>query len=157
MGITGRQNSRTASLTPAVQVSLYTDACMTTNNYLFSLLNFTSTAATAIITSDQTPPPPSPIIGRSWRKYHFCCDKCFVATNTNLSPQTRVCRDKTHLLSRQKYACCDESFVARKYFFATNICRDKHVFVAIKIILEAAPAIYNPHPLPSLSTVYFLF
>ena len=55
----------------------------------------------------------------------FGLDKSFVATK-------RVfCRDEsmpdaTELLSRQNYVCRDKSFVA------TNICRDKHVFVATK-------------------------
>ena len=47
----------------------------------------------------------------------------FVATNIILS---RL--NKTHILSRQKYACRDKSFV----FVATNICSDKR-FVATKI------------------------
>ena len=101
------------------------------------------------------------ITGESCHKYLFCCDKSFVATNnvfvttkhvfcrdksicmrvaTNLIllQQTRVCRDKTHLLSRQKYACRDaclsrQIFVVKKIFVASNLilsrqkyfCRDK--------------------------------
>ena len=34
----------------------------------------------------------------------------------------------------KKYGCRDKTFVA------TNICRDKHVFVATKMMLVAAPA-----------------
>ena len=78
--------------------------------------------------------------------------------------QTRVCRDKTGLWSRQKYACRD-----KQVFVATNVlsrqkvlprssrqaffCRDKRpvllrqartfrdrTFVATKMILVAAPA-----------------
>ena len=73
------------------------------------------------------------IIGRSCQKYHFFChdkltfvetnkhvfcrDKSMlVATNPCLSRQTRVCRDKTRLLSPQKYDCRDKGFVA------TNPC-----------------------------------
>ena len=66
---------------------------------------------------------------------------------------TCVCHDKTHLLSQQMYACEEKTFVK------TNICRNKllhdkrtvvvtkyvlchgkHVFVATKITLVAAPA-----------------
>ena len=53
----------------------------------------------------------------------------FATTNTSFVvrkvclSQQNFCRDKTRLLSRQKYVCCD-----------------KHVFVATKIILVAAPA-----------------
>jgi len=39
-------------------------------------------------------------------------------------------------LSRQKYVCCDKSFVMTKHIF----CQDKHVFVETKVILVAAPA-----------------
>ena len=46
-----------------------------------------------------------------------------------LSRHTRVCRDKTRLLSRQMYACSDKiTFVATTYFYrdktfvTTNIC-----------------------------------
>ena len=77
------------------------------------------------------------IIGGSCYKYQFCRDKSFVTTNTCLSPQTRVYRDKTRLLSQQKYDCRDKiMFVAKKYFcfVATNICHDKHVFVATKVL-----------------------
>ena len=92
------------------------------------------------------------IIGGSCHKYNFFA----------LSRQTHVCRDKTRLLLRQKYACCDKiMFVAtklllRQIFVATNIilsqqtfhrnkltfvatpnvCRDKHVFVGTNIILS---------------------
>ena len=91
----------------------------------------------------------------------------FVATKV-LSGQTRVCRDKTCILSRQNYVCCNKTFVAtniilsrqaylcrdKHVFVATNICRDKHIcvvtkvfyhgkhtFVAIKIISVPPPAI----------------
>ena len=60
------------------------------------------------------------IIGGSRNKYHTCSSR-----------QTRVCRDKTRLLSRQKYACRDECFVGTYtcLFVAT---KDKIMFVAIK-------------------------
>jgi len=44
-----------------------------------------------------------------------------------LSRQTRVCHNKTRLLSRHKHACRDKRFVAASMF-----CRDKHVFVTTK-------------------------
>ena len=63
----------------------------------------------------------------------FCHDKLtFVATNTCLFVVTKhvfwrkrrkICRNKHEVLSRQAYFCCD-----------------KHVFVATKMILVAAPA-----------------
>ena len=71
----------------------------------------------------------------------FCRDKSFVWTSILLSRQTRVCRDKTSLLSRQKYACPDKKFVA------TNACSfvaTRHLFnffVATTMILVASPAI----------------
>ena len=51
-----------------------------------------------------------------------------------LLTQTRVCTNKTRLLSRQKYACLDKTFVATNtiMFVATDIFRDKHNFVATK-------------------------
>ena len=39
-----------------------------------------------------------------------------------------VCREKTRLLSRQKYACRDKSFVAKKlYWSRKNICVAKSI------------------------------
>ena len=116
--------------------------------------------------------------------YYFCCDKTFVATKlclsrqnlyvaTNvcrnkhnfvatsilLSRQTRICRDKRRLLSRQKCACCDKTFVATNYFngdkrfIATSIVYSrqrtcfvttKDVFVATKMKPVAALAIGSP-------------
>ena len=52
--------------------------------------------------------PHRSIIGGSCHKYHFC-------------------RDKTRLLSRQKYACRDKTFCTVQRF-----CRKKHTFVATK-------------------------
>ena len=67
----------------------------------------------------------------------FCRDKhVFVATKDVLSR-----RDKSkqiNVLLRQKYVCCDKSFVAAAYF-----CRDKRrVFCRQKRMLVAAPANY---------------
>ena len=68
-------------------------------------------------------------------EYHFCHDKCFVATNT---VATNV--------------CCDKRFVATNMIWSQQTCilcrdkrrvlsrRDKHFFVATKMILVAAPA-----------------
>ena len=68
-----------------------------------------------------------PVLFLSWR---------IVATNTSLSPQTRLSRDKTRLLPR--YFCRDKHiFMETKklpYFFSrqTRFCRNKHTFVATK-------------------------
>ena len=59
-----------------------------------------------------------------------------------LSRQTRVCNDKTRLLSGQKYACRGKTFSSRQIFVAKNmclsrqayLCRDKSVLVAIKLV-----------------------
>ena len=54
----------------------------------------------------------------------------FVATKVLLR-QTRVCRDKTRLFSRQKYAYRDKHiFVATTLLSRQKICRDKLIFVA---------------------------
>ena len=46
------------------------------------------------------------------------------ATSMIFVRQTRVCRDKTRLLSQQKYACRDKHIVATRF-----VCRDKnHTF-----------------------------
>ena len=47
-------------------------------------------------------------IGGNCHKYHFC-------------------RDKTHLLSRQKYGCRDKQFVAKKCLSRQNCCHDKYL------------------------------
>ena len=59
----------------------------------------------------------------------------FVATK-----QTRVCRDKTRLLSRQKFCPDKHTFVAIKDVYVFVAIKDVYVFVAIKMILVAAPA-----------------
>ena len=54
-----------------------------------------------------------------------CRDKyIFVATKLYLSGQTRFCRDRTRLLSRQKYTCRD--------------IRDKIMFVSTKVLSQQA-------------------
>ena len=72
-------------------------------------------------------------------------------TSRILSRQKYACRDK--FLSRQKYACRGRIFVSRQIFVATHtclsrqrFCRDKHTFVATKMILVAAPASDNIQP-----------
>ena len=72
-------------------------------------------------------------------KYHFCRDKSFVVNCQGMATkvlwrQTRVCGDKIRLLSRQKYACCDKTFVVTKLCLSrqTYFCCDKHNFVATK-------------------------
>ena len=61
----------------------------------------------------------------------LCHDKTFVATNTVaaniiLSRHAYVPRNKKHLLSRQKYACCDTTFVMKK-----TVCHDKGLVTSI--------------------------
>ena len=58
-----------------------------------------------------------PVNGGSCHKNHFCRDVSFVATNTCLLRQTRICRDKTRFLSRQKYACRDKTLFFFLFFF----------------------------------------
>ena len=87
------------------------------------------------------------IVGGSCHKYHFCHDKCFVATNTCLLWQTCVCHDKTYLffmtmvcLSRQNF-CCDRVIFVVTKLFVTNMqtcllwqmfCCNKHAFIMTK-------------------------
>ena len=74
----------------------------------------------------------------------FCCDKhTFVATSILLLRQTRVCCDKTRLLSKQKYSRRDKCFVAASIL----LLRQKMCFVVTKMILVAVPAsdsLYRP-------------
>ena len=60
----------------------------------------------------------------------------------HVSQQTRACRDKRRVLSRQKYACSEKTYFLLKLclsrqniFVATNTC-----FVATKMMLVAPPA-----------------
>ena len=62
------------------------------------------------------------IIGGNCQKYHFCRDKTFVYV----------------FLSRQTYACRDKDI-----FVATNICREKHNFVATKQAFVATKIFYR--------------
>ena len=114
-------------------------------------------------------------IGGSCYKYHFCRDKSFVMTNTSFVA-TNVLLRQTSLLSRQEYFCRDKSMLVEtkllpqqtdicgnKRFIATNMIvsrqktcffREKHVFVATKMRLVAAPAndknVYTlPSPIPA--------
>ena len=94
------------------------------------------------------------------RQAYLCRDKItFVAKSLLLSQQIRVLLRQTHLLFPQKYACRDKSFIAASIllsrqktgFVATKdeFRRDKHVFVATKMILVAAPANDKKGPFPS--------
>ena len=76
-------------------------------------------------------------------KHVFCRDKSMLV----LSWQNYVCRDKRRVLSRQKRVCREKKqIMSRQKFKHTFVeikdvfCRDKHVFVATKIILVEAPA-----------------
>ena len=71
----------------------------------------------------------SAIIGGSCHKSHFCSDKyVFVATNMCFSRQNTSFVATKVSLQRQNYVCRDKTFVA------TNICRDKHVFVTTNVL-----------------------
>ena len=65
------------------------------------------------------------IIGGSCHKYHICRDKVLLQ-----QAHVRACRDNTRLLSKQKHACHNKTFVTTKYF-----CFNK-TFVATNIILS---------------------
>ena len=70
----------------------------------------------------------------------------FVATNiiltrqAHLSWQTRFCRDKTHLLSQQKYACRDKKKLSRQtqILVATKVWSWQKYSVATKLRLSVA-------------------
>ena len=71
-------------------------------------------------------------------KHGFCHDKSMlvmtndkhvVMTSLFLLQQTHVCGDDTHLLSQQKYACHDKTFVATNTCLShQKFCRGKHTF-----------------------------
>ena len=67
------------------------------------------------------------IIGGSCRKYHFCCDKSFVATNFVL------------ILLQQKFCCGKYTFVTTKDVF----CHNKHMFVAANTCLSLRKFCHN--------------
>ena len=82
----------------------------------------------------------------------------FIATSLLLSRQTHFCRDKTcrnkgmlvatnTCLSRQKYFVVTSILLSRQktYLCKTCVCHDKHVFVATKMKLVAAPANDKQH------------
>ena len=85
------------------------------------------------------PPPPAltrwSIIAGNCHKYHFCGDKQIVATNTCLSRQNMSFVATRVYLSRQNL-CRDQNISSGQ----TSFCRDKHTFVATKMIFVAAPA-----------------
>ena len=82
----------------------------------------------------------------------ICCDK-----------QARVCRDKTHLLSRQKFCQDKIMFVPTKVLSRQNIfvtakdvfCHDKHVFVATKMIHVTVPT--NDSSVPERFCCFLLY
>ena len=79
----------------------------------------------------------------------FCREKLL------LSRQTRLCLDKTHLLSRQRYACRDKhNFVATKVLSRQAFfCRDKRRVM----ILTAAPGYDKVHAACQTLFVFVLF
>ena len=81
----------------------------------------------------------------SWQIYkHICCNKCFVARSKLLLRQKTCFATTNTCLSWQKYVCRDRSFVVTKLcllwqiFVMTNVlswetfCHDKHIFVMTK-------------------------
>ena len=74
------------------------------------------------------------IIGRSCHEYHFCRDKtCFCRDKsmfaaTKLFVATKLCSPRQNFSSRQNYV------LSRQKFY-----RNKHAFVATKMILVAPP------------------
>ena len=116
-------------------------------------------APAAVVTAESADKLLPCIIGGSCHKYNFCCDKCFVATNTWLR-QTCLSQQNTFFVARKlcfcqvlvatKIFCCDK----HKHTFChdkrhvlsrqTPVCHDKNVFIVKnfyrnKIILVAAP------------------
>ena len=65
------------------------------------------------------------IIGGSHRKYHFCRDK-------------KCLSQQKSLLSRQKYACHDKTFVASKLCLSrqSRVCHDKSILVTTSTCLS---------------------
>ena len=70
------------------------------------------------------------------RQKYACRDKTFVATKFYLSQQIRVCRDK-HTFSCEKRRVLSLQTRVKK-IVATNICRNKHVFVATTVLSRQA-------------------
>ena len=62
----------------------------------------------------------------------------FVAIKRFVETNMFVCRDKTRLLSRQKYACHDKTFVATKLCLSqqSRVCHDKSILVATNTYLS---------------------
>ena len=62
----------------------------------------------------------------------------FVAIKRFVETNMFVCRDKTRLLSRQKYACHDKTFVATKICLSqqSRVCHDKSILVATNTYLS---------------------
>ena len=88
------------------------------------------------------------------KHFYFRDKSMIIATDTCLSRQNIICRDKTfvstkifyrdkhnfvatEVFSRQAYFCRDKRRILSSQ---RRVCRDKEVFVATKMILMAAPA-----------------
>ena len=79
------------------------------------------------------------------RKYHWReLPQVSFLSRQKFCRRTRVCRDKTRLLSRQKYACRDKTFVVtnispdkhKLFSRQAYFCRDKITFVATSLLLS---------------------
>ena len=75
------------------------------------------------------------IIGGSCQKYHFCCNKSFVATNMCLSWQnTHLLQQNVFCHDKSMFACCDKTFVTTKWCLSWKIFLSQHVFVMTKVL-----------------------
>ena len=91
------------------------------------------------------------VIGESCHKCNFCHNKCFVMTSMCLSWQTCVCHNKhifchdksrlvvTKVFCHNNFSCCNKQFchvfvMTKLCLLRQNICRNKHNFVATKIL-----------------------
>ena len=97
-----------------------------------------------------------------------CRDKCFVATNICCSKHnfcrdkltfvviTRVCRDKTRLLSRQNYACHNKTFVARKVILVAAPTPRSHQFINDVLVTRYALKAEKGYSGPMRFSVFYL-
>ena len=94
-------------------------------------------------------------IDGSCHKYHFCCNKRFVATNVFATTNVVFFCDK-HMFVMTKYVFCCKKYmlVATKYclydchnktFAATNTCCNKHNFVMTKVLSWQKMFCHNKH------------
>ena len=97
------------------------------------------------------PPPPNPHLTYTWPwALQTCVYHWWELPLASFLPwQTCVCRNKTRLLTQQKYTCCDKTFVLtnifllQQIFVVTNIiltwqrfCLDKLIFVVTNMCLS---------------------